>query len=206
MTSVIHPHPINQIKGFIFDLDGTLVTSKLDFIYLREQVGCPPKQDILRFIEGLGEAQQMVANRIVTDYELQDAQNALWIDGALPLIQYLASSQQPVAIVTRNSQPATQHKLKHHHRLFDPIVTREDAAPKPNPEALLHIAELWQLPVHQLAYVGDYLYDIQAAKNAGMLACLFAPDELPEYADQADWVFNHFSEFLAALETSEVQR
>ncbi|WP_158768459.1 HAD family hydrolase [Paraglaciecola sp. L1A13] len=188
-------HPITNIKGFIFDLDGTLVTSKLDFSYLRTLLGCPLDQDILHFIAGLPFPEQEHANKIVQDYELEDARNGLWIDGAKQLIHALQQKQLPVAIVTRNSKQATTLKLASNHILFDVVLTREDAPPKPDPSALLRIAERWQIPATQLAYVGDYLYDIHAAKNAGMLACLYAPNEAPNYAHEADWIFNNFAQF-----------
>lgn len=192
-------HPLAHIRGFIFDLDGTLVTSKLDFVYLRTQLGCPASIDILQFIAGLPNKEQLSANKIVEDYELNDAQDALWIEGAEQLILALHHKGLPTAIVTRNSQPATELKLKRHRTLFSPILTRHDAPPKPDPSALLTIAQNWQLPPSQLAYVGDYVYDLEAAKNAGMLACLFAPTVLPDFAHQADWVFRHFSEFEWAV-------
>ena len=31
----------NNIRGVIFDLDGTLVSSELDFSLIKAQVGCP---------------------------------------------------------------------------------------------------------------------------------------------------------------------
>lgn len=192
-------HPLSQIRGFIFDLDGTLVTSNLDFVYLRTQLSCPASIDILQFIAALPDAEQVSANKIVEDYELNDAHNALWIEGAEQLIRVLHHIGLPTAIVTRNSQPATELKLKHHSALFTPILTRHDAPPKPDPSALLTIAQDWQLPPNQLAYVGDYVYDLEAAKNAGMLACLYAPTALPDFAHQADWVFRHFSEFEMAV-------
>ena len=192
-------HPLAHIRGFIFDLDGTLVTSKLDFVYLRTQLSCPASVDILQFIAGLPNKEQASATKIVEDYELNDAHDALWIEGAEQLIRALHHKGLPTAIVTRNSLPATELKLKHHSTLFSPILTRHDAPPKPDPSALLTIAQDWQLHPSQLAYVGDYVYDLEAAKNAGMLACLFAPTALPDFAHQADWVFSHFAEFEMAV-------
>ncbi|WP_166422050.1 HAD family hydrolase [Paraglaciecola sp. 20A4] len=194
-------HPINTMKGFIFDLDGTLVTSNLDFRYLRTLLDCPIDQDILHFIADLPSPEQEHANKIVLDYELKDARNSLWIEGAKQLIYALHQKQFPIAIVTRNSKQATALKLANNHVLFDVILTREDAPPKPDPSALLRIAEHWQIPAPQLAYVGDYLYDIQAAKNAGMLACLYAPNEAPDYAREADWIFNHFTQLKDLIST-----
>jgi phosphoglycolate phosphatase-like HAD superfamily hydrolase len=52
-------------------------------------------------------------------------------------------------------------------------LTREDAPPKPDPQGLLSIAANWAIDCGDIAYIGDYKYDIQAAHNAGMQAWLY---------------------------------
>jgi len=48
------------------------------------------------------------------------------------------------------------------------VLTREDAPAKPDPTALLMVANTWQLRPEDCLYVGDFIYDQQAAENAGM--------------------------------------
>jgi len=48
------------------------------------------------------------------------------------------------------------------------VLTRECAPAKPDPTALLMIAEQWQIAPTQCLYVGDYIYDQLAAEKAGM--------------------------------------
>ncbi|MDP5032644.1 MAG: HAD-IA family hydrolase [Paraglaciecola sp.] len=193
--------PLDVIKGIIFDLDGTLLTSSLDFKVIREQIHCPSHLDVLSFIAGLPAQTQEVANQVVLAHEMADAQDSMWISGAEQAIASLKKRQIPIAIVTRNSKQATLHKLKNNKLVVDTVITREDAPPKPNPNALLKIAKDWGLPVQQVAYIGDYLYDIQAANNADMFAGLYAPNEVPNYAHLAHWVFNHFDQFTGLIKT-----
>ena len=188
-------HRLPQMKGFIFDLDGTLMHSHLDFHYLRTATGCPDGEDILSYVDGLDYPAQLAAKQIIIDHEVADAKQAKWIDGALALVQHLSSVGMPIAIVTRNCQEAVAHKLTGKIAAFNPVLTREDAAAKPDPEALLKIAHGWHIAVDSLAYVGDYIYDVQAANRAGMLSCLYAPSQVPDYAEQADVVFQDFSQF-----------
>lgn len=187
------------VEGFIFDLDGTLLSSALNFRAIREQINCPPEQDILSFIAGLSADNQGMANKIVIEHEIQDAHRAVWIEGARQVIQTLQTHKIPVAIVTRNSKEATWTKLNNNNLMVDIVLTREDAPPKPNPRALLDIAEQWHLPVQNLIYIGDYLYDVQAANNAGMIAGLYAPEGEPDYAHLADWLFKHFDQLNQML-------
>ncbi|MDR6984714.1 phosphoglycolate phosphatase-like HAD superfamily hydrolase [Rheinheimera pacifica] len=56
-----------------------------------------------------------------------------------------------------------------------------------------------QLPVQQMIYVGDYIFDIQTAANAGMASCLYLNQYNQHFAAQADWSFNHFNQLSAAL-------
>ena len=45
-----------------------------------------------------------------------------------------------------------------------------------------------------IIYVGDYLYDLQAAKAAGMRSCLYDPKGSAIFSDQADMTIRHFDE------------
>ena len=107
----------------------------------------------------------------------------------------------PMAIVTRNFQQAAQIKIRNNAMPITRVITREDAPAKPNPEALLLIAREWQLKPERILYVGDFRYDVEAANNAGMHSCLYAPDEQPDYAHQADLVIRHFDELTQQLTT-----
>ena len=187
------------VKGIIFDLDGTLLHSDLDFAWLRQQLGCPHGEDILTHINTLEGEHQRQANQLVKQHEIDDALNAKWIDGAQGFVTKLLASGMPTAIVTRNCREATNIKLTNNNVPIDMVITREDGPAKPDPATLLSIQKQWQMPSSQLAYIGDYLYDVQAAINAGMVSCLFAPQTLPDYAELADIVFADYEELAEML-------
>lgn len=162
------------VAGIIFDLDDTLVHANLDFTKMKKEIGCEPTDDILAFIAQLScEKQKALATQTVLQHELTDAQSSMLIDGALDFILRAKQHNLPLAIVTRNCREASEIKLRNNAIPIDLILTREDARPKPDPEALLKVAQHWQLPTHKIAYIGDYIYDIEAAHNANMQAWLF---------------------------------
>jgi len=98
----------HQIDGIIFDLDGTLVDSSLNFNLIRQQVGCPLGQDMLTFIATLAdENQRQQAADLVIAHEMRDADQSRWLPGAQTLVNTLHQHNIPQAIVTRNSIPAT---------------------------------------------------------------------------------------------------
>lgn len=190
----------DTISGFIFDLDGTLIESQLDFVWLRAQLNCPADQDLLAYVEALPETRKLEAQSIIEQHEHDDAQQAALLPGAQTLLNRLP--QQRTAIVTRNSKRAANLKLSNNQVQVNQLITREDAAPKPAPDALQQVARQWQLAEHQCIYVGDYLYDVQAANNAGMTSCLYAPlndGPLPHYSGEADIVIRHLDELLERL-------
>ncbi|MGP9672868.1 HAD family hydrolase [Pseudoalteromonas sp. AOP31-A2-14] len=178
----------NKISGIIFDLDGTLVSSELDFSLIKAQIGCPIQDDLLTFIDNLPSPyMREEALDIVHQHELIDAQYATLMPGVAEAIDKLKIQGVPMAIVTRNYSRAAALKLKNNPLPIQTVLTRSDAPAKPNPSALNAIATLWEIKQQYLLYVGDYLYDIQAAHNANMRACLYTPKEIPIYVDQADY-------------------
>lgn len=160
---------LDNVKGVIFDLDGTLLHSSLDFHAMKRDIGCPPDQDILTFIDCLAcPIAQAKAHQIVIAHELADAESAGWIDEGRVILERAHRLKLPTAIVTRNCRAATSIKLRRNSVPIDIVLTREDAPPKPQPDALLMVASYWRLSVASILYVGDYIYDQQAAENAGM--------------------------------------
>ncbi|MFY8274883.1 HAD family hydrolase [Pseudoalteromonas sp. SSDWG2] len=183
-----------QLRGAIFDMDGTLFSSILDFSRIRDEINCHPSEDILDFVANLDQEEKARAENIILEHELADAHQASFLPRVEQAIYQLHRHDIPMAIVTRNCEQATQIKIARNPLPINVVLTRDDAPPKPDPSALLHIAQLWQMNPSDLIYVGDYRYDIEAAHNAKMRSCLYAPDDLPEYAHSADYVMKCFSE------------
>lgn len=159
----------SQTDGVIFDLDGTLVESRLDFSAIRAYLGCPDNEDILTFIDQLPEAhQRSEAQEYVLNQELTDALGARWLKTGRALVEASQAEGVPMAIVTRNCRQATLQKVQNNQIPISYIVTREDAPPKPDPTALLQVAQAWGITPARCLYVGDFDYDRMAAERAGM--------------------------------------
>lgn len=185
-----------DIKGVIFDLDGTLISSRLNFKMMREMVGCPAATDILSYIDTLPIAEQRIANQIVCDMELDDVETCVWMPGAQEFVWSLKGRNIPMAIVTRNSSHVAKLKLEKHNVPIDLVYSREDAPAKPDPAALLEIASNWNIHCENLCYVGDFKYDIEAALNASMVSVLIHFGIEPEYSNLADVSISEFSQLM----------
>lgn len=164
----------SKVQGIIFDLDDTLVKTSLDFCALKKRIDCPQTDDILAYVNRIDcPSERRFANHIIKEYEIQDAKQSTWVLGAHAFVKQALYLQIPLAIVTRNCREATKIKLHDNQIPIDLVLTREDAAAKPDPEALLIIATQWRIDPKQIAYIGDYIYDVEAAHNANMQAWLF---------------------------------
>jgi len=186
-------------RAVLFDLDGTLVTSQLDFAKMKSDTGCPPDNDILAYQASLPHEDQARVARIIAQHEQEDAHQTQCIQGSLEVVNNLTKMGIKTAIVTRNSEHATRIKLERTQLKVDVILTREDAPPKPSPQGLLSIIQNWGIAPRDAIYVGDYLYDIQAAQRANMHSAYFCPGERPDYSQEADLIITHYDQFMNAL-------
>lgn len=197
------PIPLNikSIKAVVFDLDNTLVSSKINFQDLREQLNCPKNQDILTHADNFIDASDReFAHKLILDHELSDAETSSPLSGCHTLLNFLESNQFHTGIVTRNCAEASKSKLSHCDITVEEVISREQYAPKPDPEALLALAELWQLQPSQILYVGDYLYDLEAANNANMPSCLITHGEEKPFSSLASLAVNQLDDLLIYIQ------
>ncbi|GIU27320.1 phosphatase [Shewanella colwelliana] len=192
-------HMKQMFEGFIFDLDGTLVSSSLDFTALKASINCPLDEDILAFMEQLSGPQRHQAEQIIVAAELDDAQQCTTLHGTLALLDFLLLQQVPMAIVTRNSQLAAQCKIEQTQLPIELVLTRGDGPAKPNPSSLTHISHTWGIAPDKLAYIGDHLYDVQAANRAGMQSVLLTFGQKKPYEAQAAYCFTDPMHMLKSM-------
>ncbi len=189
-----------QYAGVIFDLDGTLVDSRLDFDTMRSETGCPDGMGLLEFQESQNSPQARARTAdIIHRHEMAGAAAATWMPGAREALDSLVARALPLGIVTRNSRQAATLTLQ---RLEAPpidLVSREDALPKPDPDGLLQLARRWNAQPNELIYIGDFRFDLEAASNAGMWSALYLQADNRGYAQLADYAFERFEQLLEWL-------
>lgn len=198
--SLVIPFEPSRLKAIVFDLDNTLVTSDMDFMWLRNKVGCPESSDLLTFTDQIAcPKQRAVAERQILDHELQDAQNSEPMPGCESILHYIESKALYTAIITRNCFQAAETKVAHNNLNIERIISREHFAPKPSPDALNSLVKEWQLQPEEVLYVGDYLYDLQAALNAKMPSCLVNHGTEKPFEHHASIVVAHLNDLTQLL-------
>lgn len=192
---------MSRVRGMVFDLDGTLIDSALDFDLIRHDMGLPRGRPILEALAEVPEGPVKDRMRVILhEHELAGADRATLFPGVAETLSFLHSEKIPTAILTRNSRESTERVLNRLGLQFDLVYTREDAPPKPDPTGLIAICERWRLSPAVVPFCGDYKFDLEAGRAAGMSTVLYAPGELPDYAALADYVLRCFTEFASLWE------
>jgi HAD superfamily hydrolase (TIGR01509 family) len=193
--------PVADIRGVIFDMDGTLTIPVIDFALMRRRLDIP-EGDILAVIRSWPEDRQEIAFGIIEEIE-EDGRFKLQLQpGAEALMRTLEARRIPRAILTRNTEKTVRHLQSRLHTAFSVIITRAFPTFKPDPAPALHICQLWEMDPARVLLVGDYRDDLTCGKKAGTRTCLLLNDHNTLFADQADFTVSSLEELAAAFAKS----
>ncbi|WP_407438033.1 sugar phosphatase [Lelliottia sp.] len=206
-----------QCKGFLFDLDGTLVDSlpvvERSWCHWADRHGID-HQDVLNFIHGKqaitslrhflpGRSEDEIQSEFtyLEQIEAADTDGIVALPGAIELLQHLNEAHIPWAIVTSGSVPVAHARHKAARLpLPEVFVTAERVKRgKPEPDAFLLGAELLGLHPADCVVVEDAAAGVLAGLNAGShVIAVNVPTGSPRL-DEVDFV-------ISSLETLEVHR
>jgi HAD superfamily hydrolase (TIGR01549 family) len=189
----------SRVRGVIFDLDGTLVEQHLDFEVIRREIGLPFGTPLLEALDRMASTEKAAALTIIHRHELMAAETALLNPGVAEFLARLDGLCVRRAVLSRNMRVAVDRVLERCGCVFDPVLGREDAPYKPDPQGIWRICETWALPPSEVLMVGDYLYDVEAGRNAGTRTALVTHGRQWPFADLADISFASFQEIPDAL-------
>lgn len=189
--------PIQQIKGVIFDMDGTLIEHCIDFAEMRKRVyeiadadpvlQIEPEEkrrgDVLELYHHFSAEGQVLVKAVFDDIEENALRNMKLMESVGDLCHFLDGKGIKRAVLTRNvgkSVDVMHQKLWNEHsaKEFFPAVNRETVGDeqkgplpsKPSPEAIYHICNSWGCNSDEVVMVGDSdADDIAAAFRAGCI-------------------------------------
>jgi HAD superfamily hydrolase (TIGR01509 family) len=212
----------------IFDLDGTLVTFKLDVREWRkviidvmdkrgfdtsglelstatQQILDSAKAQVTASESGRYESLRREVFSILDTLELEGAKSASAFPGVADVLRLLKSRGFRLGLLTNSGRAVASLTLTKWglEGLFELVLTRDDIeAMKPRPEGLTKAARMLSVRADQAYYIGDSLYDVIAAKSAGMKSVAvstgnYAAERLR--SGGADYVISALSELPRVL-------
>ena len=191
-----------MIAGIIFDLDGTLADSQLDFEAMRREMELPPNQPILEGIAHLPPASAARCREILHRHELAGAERARPLPGVAELFAAIERRGWRTAIATRNSREITALTLAKLSVSVELAMTRDDGPVKPDPWAVRHVCERWNVSPANVVVIGDYKFDIESGRAAGSHTVLLThphdPRRYPNH-EQADLLLQSLEEYPRLL-------
>jgi phosphoglycolate phosphatase len=178
-----------QQKGWIFDLDGTLVDSlpgiagSLNRALLACGRNTYSLAEVRRFI---GDGIVMLVQRATPDASEQERDQMLQLfrddyskhwsdgtdvyDGIRELLTILQKQHLRLAVLSNKPHAFTVEIVEYlFPGIFDPIIGQRHGIPhKPDPAGLQEILDQWQLPAASCALLGDSTMDLQTAHALGV--------------------------------------
>lgn len=189
-------------RGWIFDLDGTLTRPQHDFDAIRAELGIPNGEPILEYLAGLPVTEAAGLHQRLDAIELELAGAAEAQPDCAALLEHLATAGCMLGILTRNSRNNALRCLERIGvmHLFDPacILGRGEAPPKPDPGGILTLLADWQLPADAAVMVGDFRFDLEAGRAAGVRTVHFDPSGQFPWPALADHRVRSLADLIAA--------
>ncbi|MBU7004697.1 MAG: HAD family hydrolase [Theionarchaea archaeon] len=174
-----------RIDAVVFDLDNTLIDSKVDFALMRARINeyiskrdpdmsleAPTTMELVaRFVQrNHSKIEDDLRNLhlIMDETEIESSIYANHLVDIAVVLGALADMGVKLGLLTRSCERYSKLVLGESMSLFDAISCRVPGKPaKPDPSALLEIADTLGVEVEHLLLVGDHWIDGQCATSAG---------------------------------------
>ncbi|MDR1379531.1 MAG: HAD-IA family hydrolase [Synergistaceae bacterium] len=217
VSSIRHPA---EAGAFILDWDGVLADTWLNFKPLRQKYF---DGKIVPLVEAAAELPPTIRAEVLAEIrriEIEGAEKAVPVEGAKDLIAWLNTPKKlvsgksvqtkPWAVVSRNCRDSILLAAEKCGITLPPVfLCREDPYVKPDPRALALAAKRLRARLSDCVMVGDFIYDLQAAKNASIPSVLVknpatgSPDVSAEWEGLADFVYVSLVDFVKDLSAFE---
>lgn len=192
--------PLPHIRAVLFDLDGTLVHTHIDFVRMKQVVldlvaeaGLDPEpyrgRDILSLVTAAaahvpdGARFREAAEAALVRIELAACEGATEAEGAAETLGWLQGRGVRVGIVTRNCPQAAARVMRQIPLPHQVLLTRADTPRvKPDPVHLRLALERLGAAPEDAVMVGDHCMDVEGGKAAGMRTVgILTPERPADY-------------------------
>jgi len=196
-SSIGHPA---EASVFLLDWDGILADTRLNFARLRNKYFGGKIVPLFESAAALPEPDRSLILAEIRKIEIEGADSATAVEGAKDLIAWLAETRKPWAVISRNCLDSIILAAERCGIILPPVtLSREDPYVKPDPMALKLAAERLGAALSSCVMVGDFIYDLEAAQNAGIPSVLVRTKTGAEWEEGADFAYATVREFVEDL-------
>ena len=200
----IKPTEWQHCSHWIFDMDGTLTVSAHDFDHMRRELGLEADVPILEALHAMPASEAAPLWELLNELEFHYAAKAYLMPGADELLQCLQDSNCQLGILTRNIMPVVRQTLRacgiDHFFDAEHIFDRDSCMPKPSPDGINQLLGMWQADATNAVMVGDYLYDLEAGRGAGVATIHLDTRGDVDWSEYTDVRVEHLAEIKRYLE------
>ena len=209
----------------IFDLDGTLIQSDIDYMGIRDEVRNILKQsiseeDFLKIKNTIYTILELVgfvkendpsgkyhkkAWDLVLEFELKGYENAYAIKNVYKTLERLKAEGHIMVIYTNNARKLTDYALQTFKMTdyFEYVLTRDEVKnSKPDPEGIEKLIEKFGKTKESTIFIGDSWVDAETAINAGIDFVYFGLESAPgtrRKKIEANYTVKDMSELISLL-------
>ncbi len=156
-----------MIKLAIFDMDGTVFTSHLDWLKIREELNILPGGNILEEIYMNNQVDKKRLE-ILENYEKENTLKTEPIKGIPDFLFFLHKGNITTVLLTNNNRENTHYLLDKFDFNFDLVMTRELKLWKPDPDAFFYAMKKTGYAADETISIGDSHYDVKASLRANV--------------------------------------
>jgi len=157
------------IRAVLFDMDGTIWDAPIDWLAVRREIDVPVDgRPIYMQLMEMPLEERSRGIRILERHEALGAENGTLAPGTEELLQCLRDAHVKCALVTNNSRRSVEHVLERNPLSFDVVLSRDDGALKPDPQAFLSALERLDVRPDEAIAIGDAHLDLIASDRAGI--------------------------------------
>lgn len=153
-------------------MDGTLTIAAHDFDLIRQQLNIPRGLPILEAIEKMPTSLAAEKRKKLHELEMEIGAQSRAQPGAEETLALLQANGFKLGILTRNAEDIATTTLTAaglaSYFINTDIIGRDRCSPKPDPAGIHLLMAHWEASPANTVMVGDYLFDMQTGRNAGV--------------------------------------
>jgi HAD superfamily hydrolase (TIGR01549 family) len=188
-----------NLKGVIFDMDGTVVDVTYDWEQIRTELNTQGKP-ILYYLRGLEEPERSEKWKVLEKYEREATERARIKPGMRGFLDLLNKEGIKKALVTNNSQKNVSFLLEKFNLEFDCVIARESGLWKPSGAPFQAVLKKLGLKKEECCVVGDSHFDVKAAEEAGILNVFILSENKEKFASMPAEVLGSVEELIERIE------